>query len=79
MPIYEYVCEQCGRRSEALRKMDEADAPLACEGCGSERTKRAHSVFAAGGSENAPDVSLPTGAPAGGGCACGDPTGPCNF
>jgi putative FmdB family regulatory protein len=33
MPIYEYQCEQCGRRSEALQRFD--DAPLTvCEECG---------------------------------------------
>jgi putative FmdB family regulatory protein len=33
MPLYEYQCQQCGRRSEALQKM--AAAPLTtCEACG---------------------------------------------
>ena len=33
MPIYEYQCQQCGRRSEALQKM--SDPPLTtCEHCG---------------------------------------------
>lgn len=49
MPIYEYECEQCRHVTESLRKMADADAPLTCECCGSEKTRRAHSVFAAGG------------------------------
>jgi putative FmdB family regulatory protein len=33
MPIYEYQCQQCGARNEALQKM--ADPPLTtCERCG---------------------------------------------
>ncbi len=39
MPIYEYTCEKCGATTEALCKMDEADAPFACEKCGSEKTE----------------------------------------
>lgn len=32
MPIYEYVCEACGNRSEVIQKF--SDAPLAeCESC----------------------------------------------
>ena len=32
MPIYEYLCEQCGSRSEVLQRLD--DAPLTvCEEC----------------------------------------------
>lgn len=77
MPIYEYTCEKCGATTEALRKMNEADAPIVCEKCGSENMHRAHSVFAAGGGRDAGgDMPLPMG---GGGCACGDPNGPCNL
>src|SRR5688572_21872463 len=33
MPLYEYQCESCGRRSEVLQKMN--DAPLTvCPHCG---------------------------------------------
>src|SRR6185503_16243168 len=33
MPIYEYQCQQCGRRNETLQRM--ADPPLTtCEVCG---------------------------------------------
>ena len=45
MPVYEYDCKACGHVSESLRPMRDADAPIACESCGSKRTKRAHSVF----------------------------------
>jgi putative FmdB family regulatory protein len=44
MPIYEYVCEDCGARFEALRAMSQADDPIPCERCHGERTSRALSV-----------------------------------
>jgi putative FmdB family regulatory protein len=75
MPIYEYQCYQCGHVTEALRRMSEATEPLACESCGSEQTERAHSVFAASGSSEKAMPDLPMG----GGCACGDPNGPCGM
>lgn len=53
MPLYEYVCADCEERFEALRPMRDADAPIACPRCGSERTSRGISLFAAIGSEGA--------------------------
>ena len=39
MPIYEYVCEQCGHALEALQKMSEA--PLRdCPACESDALKK---------------------------------------
>ncbi len=75
MPVYEYTCESCGRVTESLRRMADADAPAACEHCGSERTRRAQSVFAAAGGKS--EASLPVGGPGMGCCPCGDPSGPC--
>ncbi|HHS97104.1 MAG TPA: zinc ribbon domain-containing protein [Chloroflexi bacterium] len=51
MPLYEYVCGDCGERFEALRPMREADAPIECPHCGGQHAKRALSLFAAIGSE----------------------------
>jgi putative FmdB family regulatory protein len=45
MPIYEYVCLDCGTRFDALRPMRDADAPIACKECKSECTTRQLSVF----------------------------------
>jgi putative FmdB family regulatory protein len=45
MPIYEYVCGDCGEHFEALRPMKDADAPIGCRRCESRRTERALSVF----------------------------------
>jgi len=38
MPIYEFECEECGARFEEL--VASADAGVACEACGSPRTRR---------------------------------------
>ena len=39
MPIYEYRCEACGAREEAMQKM--SDAPLTlCAACGQEALQR---------------------------------------
>lgn len=44
MPIYEFECEKCGARFEELVG---AGAPaVACEACGSPRTRRLYSSFA---------------------------------
>jgi putative FmdB family regulatory protein len=47
MPIYEYVCQSCRSEFNLLRPMNQADAPVECERCGSRRTKRKLSLFAA--------------------------------
>ncbi|MCU0507725.1 MAG: zinc ribbon domain-containing protein [Anaerolineae bacterium] len=69
MPVYEYQCQQCDKRFEALRPMSQMDAPAECPRCGASDTRRAISVFAAvsrgadGGSR-----MIASSAP-GGGCA----------
>jgi putative FmdB family regulatory protein len=78
MPIYEYECEACGKTTEALRPMAQADEKIACEHCGSKKTHRAQSVFAAStaGSSNG-SANTPMQGP---GCGrCGDPRGSCGF
>lgn len=45
MPLYEYVCKDCGHHFDALRSMKDADKPIECRNCHSEDTKRALSVF----------------------------------
>lgn len=73
MPVYEYECEECGKVTEALRRMAEADEPIACEKCGSTKTRRAHSVTAVGASKG--DTPLPVG----GCCPCGKPQSACGM
>ncbi len=45
MPIYEYVCLDCGERFEKIRLMKEADDPIACGRCESQHTSRLLSLF----------------------------------
>jgi putative FmdB family regulatory protein len=47
MPIYEYICMDCNKKFDALRSMSDADAPILCTNCQSEKTSRTISVFAA--------------------------------
>jgi putative FmdB family regulatory protein len=45
MPIYEYLCQNCGVKFDVIRPIKEADAPITCTICGSLSIKRAISVF----------------------------------
>lgn len=40
MPIYEYQCQNCGRKFELLRSFSEADSPTSCENCKDSNVKR---------------------------------------
>lgn len=78
MPVYEYQCVNCAQRFEALRPMNQADAPIACPRCAAPDTRRVLSVFAAisrdGGGSRLVAGSSPSGCGtcAGGHCAsCG--------
>jgi putative FmdB family regulatory protein len=62
MPLYEYECSDCDTRFDALRGMSEADDPIRCPQCESERTHRVISLFSAVGDQ---------GVIAGEGSSCG--------
>ncbi|MGD2105679.1 MAG: zinc ribbon domain-containing protein [Anaerolineae bacterium] len=47
MPLYEYYCADCETEFEALRRMSQADDPIACVRCKGTNTSRALSLFAA--------------------------------
>lgn len=66
MPIYEYICKECETKFEALRRMSEADDPIACKHCNSERTSR--EITAAYGRSDGRAV-------AGSGSSCGSCSG----
>ena len=67
MPIYEYICFDCGTRFDVLRSMGEADAPIACKSCAGERTARQLAVLFATGGGSRTEGSVR--ASSGGGCA----------
>lgn len=45
MPLYEYVCDECGYHFDMLRSMREANEPVACPKCNSPLTHRVVSSF----------------------------------
>jgi putative FmdB family regulatory protein len=45
MPIFEYVCEECGARFEKLVLSANRERQLQCPTCGSGAVKKALSVF----------------------------------
>lgn len=56
MPIYEYRCEDCGKRSSALLGSYASPDP-ACPSCGKKRLRRLVSSFATVRSEGGDDDS----------------------
>jgi putative FmdB family regulatory protein len=67
MPLYEYLCQECGRRFEAMRRMSERATGPACPACGQDGATLAMSASAFVGGSN--------GAGAGGACSTGTWTG----
>jgi putative FmdB family regulatory protein len=45
MPLYEYICNDCRTKFDALRSISNADAPIACQDCQGENTSRMLSLF----------------------------------
>jgi putative FmdB family regulatory protein len=58
MPIYEYRCTACGKRSSILVLSIKNPAPVACRHCRSQQVERIMSRFAAPKSEEARLESL---------------------
>ncbi|MBO0779831.1 MAG: zinc ribbon domain-containing protein [Ktedonobacteraceae bacterium] len=71
MPLYEYYCSHCKSKFELIVSHQHAD-DVVCMKCHSEKVRRLISTFALprGGRD---DYSLDdSGAPAMGGCGCGE-------
>ncbi len=45
MPLYEYICNDCRFKFDAVRSINTADAPIACQDCQGENTSRLLSLF----------------------------------
>ena len=60
MAIYEYECEECGVEFQARRSMQDADALIACPGCGGSHTQRGLSMFFSARSGGGSSVSPAT-------------------
>jgi putative FmdB family regulatory protein len=68
MPLFEYLCKDCGRSFEKI--VPRYDSPADCIHCNSGRVEKQLSVFAvAGGSTSEPD----SGGPGCGRCGAAQP------
>ncbi|MBL7215630.1 MAG: zinc ribbon domain-containing protein [Phycisphaerae bacterium] len=67
MPIFEYKCPECGFINEVLVKSSDTKPP-ACPKCGSRKTEKQFSTFAAVVKEPAPPASNCQTCPNSGGC-----------
>ena len=59
MPLYEYKCEECGEKFEALVSFKNADSGMECPYCDSKKTGRQLSVFSAAVGGGVPGVDKP--------------------
>jgi putative FmdB family regulatory protein len=58
MPIYEYVCQDCGEKYEKLVRSRTAKIELICPECGGQHAEKAISVFGAIGKSSKSGNSL---------------------
>lgn len=73
MPLYEYVCRDCGDRFETMRRVEERLSVATCPSCGGEHTSLAMSApgfVGAGAAMMAGDscAARPDGGCCGGAC-----------
>lgn len=69
MPVYEYLCQACGKRFEALRPMSQLDAPISCPRCAAPEARRTVSVFAAISRDSGGGSRMVAGSTSAGGCS----------
>ena len=48
MPIYEYCCDECGEKFELFVRSAAQKTTLTCPSCGSEKVRKAISLFGVG-------------------------------
>ncbi|MEW6557698.1 MAG: zinc ribbon domain-containing protein [Elusimicrobiota bacterium] len=61
MPIYTYICKDCGQNFELLVGMNDSDKGLKCEKCGSRNIQRTIASFNTGvASSSSSAPSCPT-------------------
>jgi putative FmdB family regulatory protein len=65
MPIFEYLCQDCGARFEKLVRRSDDGASLACPECGKAHLQQELSTFAAHSASPAPKGAPMGGCPAG--------------
>ena len=70
MPIFEYLCKECGHHFEAVVM---GSKKAECPSCQGAKLEQQLSAFAVGPGKSASSSSRPTAGPCG---SCGDPRGP---
>ena len=68
MPIYEYICDSCGKRYERI--VLSREQAVACPHCSSRRKTLQLSVFSAPAKSNG-SAAVDAGAAGPGACGCG--------
>jgi putative FmdB family regulatory protein len=66
MPIYEYVCQDCGEKYDKFVRSSLAKIELKCPTCGSAQGKKAFSIFGVRGGSGTSSVAAASSA-----AACG--------
>jgi putative FmdB family regulatory protein len=61
MPIYEYICQECGERYDKFVRSRSAKIELECPSCGSGRGEKALSAFSSRSSGGAAVSSVSSG------------------
>ena len=49
MPLYEYICQECGQEFEKMVRFADANQPPECPTCQSSNTHKRISIFASHG------------------------------
>jgi putative FmdB family regulatory protein len=60
MPLYEYICRDCGKAFEVLQRMGEGGDQLRCPGCGRVGADRQLSTFAGHASQGGASTAAAT-------------------
>jgi putative FmdB family regulatory protein len=69
MPIYEYLCADCGNKFEKLIRRNEDVEKLECPSCGEKHLQQEHSTFSARANGMGKSAEMPS-CPGG---RCGNP------
>jgi putative FmdB family regulatory protein len=69
MPIYEYVCQDCGKQFETIVASSLDTSAVPCKYCGSKQTKK--TISATSFRISSSSGSVPFGSGSGGGCSSG--------
>jgi putative FmdB family regulatory protein len=72
MPLYEYICRECGRRFEVLQRVGADATGVVCPSCGACTVSKQFSTFASAVAGGAGTTgAMPCGAPSASACGSG--------